>query len=263
MSIVRQLLQISAVEALRGRTLALGNVHDSMIESIGGVLKKSRLPIIVVSVEAADQRAQGNDRGFFGRQSVFKMQVQAAIFELTKVGEHEGGAPEELVLVLGDTDAALEGMLNILDRQWRVALTDPRNAWGDVFRGLVLRIGKVQDMRAADPELPRRHAMRLSEVEIEAIGEPTLGEPIPPPIAAGLALLEADPDYLEMATEWRALLTAGDSLEDWEKEQAALFADRAQINALGLGPLDPELITDFNQATIEMGGISEITTVTE
>jgi hypothetical protein len=261
MSIVRQLLQISAVEALRGRTLAKGNVHDSAIDSIDGALENGRLPIIIVSIEEADQRGSGNERGFFDRTSEYKMQVQVAIFELTTVAV-EGGGEDELAFSLGETDAALEGMLNILDREWRAALTDPRNAWGDVLRGLVLRIGRVQDMRAADPELPRRHAMRLAQVEMVAIGEPAPGEDVPPAIEAGLTLLEADADYVEMATKWRELLTAGAALEDWEKRQASSFASRAEVNALGYGPLDDEALTDFDQATLEVAGLAGSVVVT-
>lgn len=261
--VVRQLLAISAVEAARGETIAGPNVHDCKIESLNGDLKDSRLPVLIFSIEAAEQRPQGNGHGFFGRPSTCKLQVQATIFELTKVGGDAGGKPETLELVIGETDAALEATLNILDRQWRVALTHPRNAWGDVFRGLVLRVGKVQDMRAADPELPRRHAMRLSEVEIDTIAEPGLGEEIPPAIEAGLALLEADPDYLELAGELRALLAVGSDLDDWEKTQASLFASRAQVSALGYGPLDPGGLTDFTEATIDMTGLSGVVTVTE
>ena len=262
MSVVRQLLQISAVQALRGRTLAKENVHDSTISALPDVMKRTRLPILIVSIEEADHQANGNDRGFFGRTAELKMQVQSAIFELTKTKSEDGGADDVLEYTLGETDAAMEAMLNIIDREWRSALTDPRNIRADVFRGLVTRIGRVQDMRAVDPELSRRHALRLTQVELSVIGEPVPGDPVSPAIEAGLAMLEGMADYAETAQRWRALLSAFDGLEDWEKRQAALFASRSEMDALGLAPLDV-VLTDFESGDIDMAGLSSIVTVSD
>lgn len=258
MSIVRQLVQVSGVWAMReGETLAGQNFHDSKIESLSDALKTARVPVGIISVEESDSKDDGgNEEGFFGRPVMLKMQVQISIFELTE----DPDDPGEVLFTLGVTDAAMEGMLNILDWQWKFALTDPRGGWGEIFRGLVQRIGRVRDMRAIDPEVSRRHALRLYEVELECIADPVPGLELPPEIEAGLLKLEGIPDYQKMAAKWRALFSKASNLPDWQRTQASMFGSRKMMDALGLGPLDVEL-TDFDRAIIDVEGVSGVTEV--
>lgn len=254
MSIVRQLLTISAVQAMRGQTLAGPCVFDSQISVLSDALDDARRPVIIVSIEGSEQPDHGIAQSLLGRTANFKLLVQAAVFELQKMAEADGGEPEELEYVLGETDAAFEATLNLMDRQWRGVLSQPRNAWAEIFRGLVQRVGTINDIRATDPKTGRRHALRLTQVEIEAIADPVPGEDLPPAIEAGLAALEAMADYAETAAAWRSVLADFAGLEDWELSQARMFMARGTMDALGLAPLVQEL-TNFDRATIEMDGL--------
>lgn len=242
---------------MRGRTLAGSEVHDSRITGLRDAMKDGRRPALLVSVEDSDQQKSGLLDGLLGRPAVLTMLVQAAVFELQKV---QGGKQEQLEFVLGDSDAAFEATLNLMDRQWRMALSDPGNAWAEVLRGLLQRVGRVQDIRIVDPESGRRHAARITQVELHVIEEPDFGGTIAPAIEAGLALMEASTDYADLAGNWRILLAEGNGLEDWQKTQASLFGSRTLIDALGLSPLASNG-EGFTSGTIEITGLGSVTEV--
>lgn len=258
MSVVRQLLQICGVHAIRGKTLAGVEVHDSKITALSAPFKDARRPLLILSIEESDQpEGRGNDGGLLGRSGDVSMLIQNAVFELQKISSADGGKDEELEWVLGETDAAFEATINIIDHQWRAALTDPTNDWADIFRGLVINVGQIKDIRATDPDTGRRHSLRFTSVKLDVVPEPQFGRPLPKEIERGLAAIEQLPDYLDLAARWRALLCQGSSLEDWQKRQADMFASRPTLDALGLAPLVTEL-TDFNAADIDVAGVGTL-----
>lgn len=258
MSIVRQLLQVCAVQAIRGKTHAGNEVHDSKITALAKPFKDQRRPLVILSIEEAEQPGgRGNDGGLLGRPGSVSMLIQSAVFELQKISSQDGGADEELEWVLGETDAAFEATINIIDRQWRAALTDPTNEWADIFRGLVTNVGEVKDIRATDPDTGRRHSLRFTSVKLDVVPEPQFGRPLPKQIERGLAAIEALADYADLAAQWRTLLAQGSTLEDWQKRQADMFVSRPTMDALGLAPLVTEL-TDFERAVIDVTGVGTV-----
>ncbi|SON55528.1 hypothetical protein HDIA_1987 [Hartmannibacter diazotrophicus] len=236
MSIIRQLIQIAAVEALRDMTIATDHVFAGSMDSLPGLLKDERRAVLVVSIEEGEQKGRiQSERGLFGRDTVLKLFVQAVV----AVGTEDIVKGETVIVAaLGETDAAYEALLNILDRQWRQVLTVSETPWALVFRGLVMAFGEIKDARASDPETGTKHAARYTLAEIEVLDEPLPGS-IPAPVEAGLILMEADGDegYGEVVRVFRALLSEGADWADWRKTQALLGLDRDRLLALGLGPL--------------------------
>lgn len=70
MSIVRQLVQIAVVEALRGHTIALENVFDSTMDTVPGLLKGGAQPVLVFSIEESVETVDDATDGFLGRGGV-------------------------------------------------------------------------------------------------------------------------------------------------------------------------------------------------
>jgi hypothetical protein len=237
MSIVRQLVQIAVVEALRGRTAALGNVFDSKMDTLPGLLKGGAEPVLVFSIEESVEDADDATDGFLGRGGRLTGMMQSAVASGKEVRNGQGTVT---VPVLGETDSAYEALLNIIDRQWRAVLHDHANPWSMVFRDLVVSVGPIRTVRATDPETGTKHACRFSQFEIETLPEPLPGDPIADAISAGLALMASDGDaaYAALAETWQEILALGADWQDWEKLQSALFASNSELLAVGLGPIE-------------------------
>ncbi|MBD8556904.1 hypothetical protein IFT84_20555 [Rhizobium sp. CFBP 8762] len=240
MSVVRQLVVTSAVEALRGRTVAGDCVYDSRIDSFRGLVNEDGQTALIISCEEAEQDGTAHsDGGFLGRSTELRLLIQAIVVSVSKIKTEDG---EALVSDIAETDAAYEAVLNILDRQWRAVLHDYDVAWCRVFRGLVLGVGKIIDTRAVDPEVGRKYACRYTQVSLKVVHEPIPGRNLPPCIEAGLAAMEADGDkgFANIAMNFRAALADGSDQPDWRKLQSRLFATRADMDALLLTPLVTE-----------------------
>lgn len=235
MGIVRQLVQIAVVEAVRGKTLAGNSVYDSRIDALPAILQDGKRPFLVFSIETG--RQPKGDEGLLGRDNRFTLMVHAAVATASEIAGEDGSIA---IANIGETDAALEAVLNIMDRQWRAALSDGGSPWGNLFLEIVRDVEEVQDYRGTDPDTGRKHASRLTEVSLTVMAEPELGCGIVPTIETGLALLEADGDaaYAEIARVWREVLTDEDDLSDHVKLGAKLFQARDAL--LALGHEDPE-----------------------
>ncbi len=256
MSVVRQLLQIAAVQAMRGRTLAQSAIFDSRIGPLPEILKGEEKPILVVSIEESTQpKDAGNDAGFFGRSIRFTMLVQAAVASAVSV---EIDGEETITVGIGETDAGYEATLNVLERQWRMALSNPGEPWAELFRDLVLDVGEIRDARGVNPKSGHRHASRFTEVVLTTVPEPAPGEAMPGAVERGIAMLEGVPDYAQLGALLRSLLTAGSDATDWQRLRYQLFGSGQTLLAVGIAPLVDEEDT-LSTAKIEGVGLPYVT----
>jgi hypothetical protein len=241
MSIVRQLTQICMVRAIAGRTLAGETVLDSNITAIGKLDFVGEKPVIACSVEESDQNGK-YENGFFGRPSELKLYVQTAVAVKGKyllvTGEDEDR--EEELVEIGSTDAAREATLNILDREWKQALLDPDNVWGDRFRQLVTDIGRVMDTRITDPEGGRKYAARVYEITATAIADPDFGQALPADIDAILTAVEAIEDYAHLGAIWRNIFEKAALSSEYAALQASAALSSTAFAAMGLNPVDAD-----------------------
>jgi len=263
MSLVRQLAQIAMVRAIRGHTLAGPHVLDSNIAGMGTIDFAGDQPVIACSIEESDQNDK-YDRGFFGRTSVFKLYVQVVVATKASytVVSVAGEEVEEIVTEIGSTDAAREATLNILDRQWKQALVDPVNEWGDRFRQLVPLIGRVKDIRITDPEGGRKYAARVYEIDGTAIAEPNFGEGLPEDIDRILTAAAAISDYADIMTIWRDLFAKAASSDATVRLQASAALSSTAFAALGLNAIDPEGDA-FSAAVAAIEGLDDVEIVAD
>lgn len=258
MSVVRQLLQIAMVEACRGRTIALDAVFDSRMDTLDGLLDGDRRPVLIFSIEESESRRLDQTDGLLGRPPRFTVMVQAAVATGQMI-EDENGAV--VLQAIGETDSALESRLNILDWQWRAAISKTGNAWADLFRNLMTGIGQIKDQRATDPETGTKHAARFTQFDLDAMPDPLPGDPLPEVIDDGLALLETDPAYAGLAATWRSLLAQDADLDALAKLQAALFSTDGSMAALGHAELvtpAPDSEGLFETMEIDVAGVGPV-----
>lgn len=250
MSIVRQLVQICAVQALRDRTLADAYVYDSAITAIDVLSGQGERPVIVVSIEESEQ-SQKYDHGLFNRSTEIKMFVQWGV---AFPGSYEDDAGNVSNFIeFGTTDAALEAKLNVMDRQWRGALTDPASIWGDHFKTLAPLIIRVKDTRMTNPESGMKYAARMAEVTIQVINEPDFGAALPADIQQILAAVGEIPDYADLAEIWTKFFSKNAGLQDPDNMQSDSYLSAASMTGLGLAKLDA-VGDPFAAATIEVEG---------
>jgi hypothetical protein len=263
MSIVRQLIQICMVEAFRGRTVAGDNVIDSNITAIGKLEFEGEAPVIAASVEESDQNEKSS-RGFFGRPADLKLYVQTAVAVKGTYLVVTGDGPdqEQELVEIGSTDAAREATLNILERQWKQALIDPANVWGNRFLQLVPDIGRVQDTRITDPEGGRKYAARVYEISGTAIAEPDFGQALPEDIDGILTAVGALADYADLETIWRDVFAKAASADEQVLMQASAALSSTALAGLGLAPLEVGG-EDFASGVIAIEGREDVEIVDE
>lgn len=251
MGVVRQLIQVAVTEALRGRTIAGEVVHDSLIKALPQIMNGEVHPVVAVSIE--DCISQDGD-GLFRTDASMTLMLQLAIAKSVTVSIVEG----EEALEIGDTDAALEASLNLLDRQWRIALSDPLNAWAELFRQLVPHVGKVSDIRLTDPETGRKHAARIVEITIAPIAEPFPGQGDMDVVRQGLAQMATIADYADLAAILSASLDAGAALFDWQIVQGRLLSLSAMPALIGVGTPDDGEEVLLTETTLDIAGEIEV-----
>ncbi|MES0023161.1 MULTISPECIES: hypothetical protein [unclassified Mesorhizobium] len=249
MSLVNAMLRMTAVQALRGNTIAGGGVTDSSIEALSSVMGDQQAPVILVRIDQAEY--SGQNEGFFATSGIVKLSLDLIVASAVTYQTTEGQMVTEIVIQ--PTDAGLEFSLDMLDRQWRRVLSDPTNAFAECFRSLVSTIGPVKETRGVDPEGGRKHAIRMVEVDIEPICDPAPGGALPALIDVVLTRLATVADYQAAVTIMRAELTKGADLLSWQKVQSTLMAAAKVPGMLGVAPPDAE--------TVEVVGFENIGTV--
>ncbi len=257
MGVVRQLVQIAVIEALRGKTIAEDVVHDSLIRALPQIMEVNSHPVIAVSIE--DSISSDGD-GLFRTDTAMTLMLQLAIASPVTVTVTTGEGAEQVTadIGIGDTDAALEASLNLLDRQWRIALSDPLNAWAELFRQLVPHVGKVSDIRLTDPETGRKHAARIVEITIAPIAEPFPGQGDMDVVRQGLAQMATIADYADLVAILSASLDAGAALFDWQIVQGRLLSLAAMPALIGVGTPDDGEEVLLTETTLDIAGEIEV-----
>ncbi len=252
MSIVRQLLQISWVEAVSERTIAGSKVFDSRMDTLD-LMNGAKQPFLIFSIEESSAEKSDHAKGLLGRRPKLTALVQAAVASGCEVKSEDGTI---IMPAIGETDSAYEATLNILDRQWRHVLHSFDCPWAAVFRGLIIDIETIKDVRSSDPETGVKSAARFTQLNLDVMPDPAPGDPLPGIIEQGLTLMETDgdPGYASIAYQWRQILAADADWPDWRQVQSALFATRNDMTALGLGPIGSDYLFEFTQALIQVGG---------
>ena len=182
MTIGRIALRIITIEALRGRTSVSDNVLDSQIASLdfgaNGQLKTDQeKPFISVYTETskADDLSSGRQ---LWRNGLTELLLETGIAISMTEPDTETGA--STIGGIPPTDAAFELFLDTVDREISVALTDPRNVWGELWRTLVRDVARVERKRVADAETGTRMAAHQQCLICDLLPDPVYGDEIAP-----------------------------------------------------------------------------------
>lgn len=195
MSLVRIAARISAVEALKGRTLVGDNVLDSEIGAIdigadGSARTDEDRPFIAVYTDAgaASDIALRSLLVNGPTELLFESGITAAMTET------DPNTDESRIIGIGipATDKAFEFYLDMIARQIGDALTDPANEWGQIFMGLSHKLTSVKRARTSGDGNGQRLAGQQISITADLWPDPVKGKPMADTHPLALFLTKAD-----------------------------------------------------------------------
>lgn len=179
MSLARIALRISAIEALRGKTLVGENVLDSQIGALdtdadGNFKTDQEAPFISVYVEGGIIEAPGRTATLM-RPGDTDMQFEFG-FTAAMTDTHPDTDESTLVGVgIPATDGSFEMYLDVVGRQILNALSDPHNEWAAIWRDLSSDTVKIVRRRTSDASNGVRIAAHQLIITLKLLPEPAFG----------------------------------------------------------------------------------------
>lgn len=217
MSLIRIAARMSAVRALRGRTLVGDNVLDSQIGALDiaadGALKTDRdAPFISVYTHSGKTTATGlralNGNG--PTEFLFEAGITAAMTET----DPETGVSQLVGIGIPATDPAFELHLDLVARQIADALNDPDNEWADIWNRCVQSVQSVERDRTSGDGGGVRLAAQQIKVVADLFPDPATGTVLADthPLARFFAKADEEGDpVLDEATEAMRAALAGNA----------------------------------------------------
>jgi len=240
MSVVRMLMRMCAVAALRGETWADDRVFDSDNTPLSQALtlNAAAKPYIVVYTDVDNRlNLEGTDVLNVDRELALVLEIGVA----SKIEGPTGEATIKTPL----TDEGMEIALDMIESQVIGALfADPRSPWGEILKHIVMRVTRVSGQRGASAERDRRWAARQLTFVCDVIADLPPGVPVPAghPIREFIRVAKLNPG-MEHAGEICAALTSQEIAPKWEQVQAWLGVRRHVLRGMGLAPLSSDLPT--------------------
>lgn len=236
-----------------GRTYALNNVSDSSIVALAAAIENSPKPVVVVYTDDDDFEIRGRD---FWTPAEGRSQLVILMSVASSIKDDDGHS-----VLIAATDQGLETALDIMERQLKHALLDPRSDWAEMWRMLALRCLRWRSNRGQSDAEGTRFAARQIIIDIEPTGEPQPGGPINPVWTKFLAMVaaHADPD-VQGVGELIASYISGDALRTDEQIQQALGLTVGGAEAMGVRPFGGHVpdgdIAAIDEITIDPLGLS-------
>lgn len=266
MSLARIALRASAVEALKGRTRALNNVLDSEIgiidsDSAGKIGIKASDYFIAIYTDAGKAQTGDNELRALLLNGRTEILFETGVTAKMAVMNPETAEADLPAMGIPDTDGNFEFTLDLISREIAEALTDPDNAWGQLFLSFIYRTVSTERSRVGNIAEGVRLAAHQTKIILDLIDDPDPKCPLDPdaPFARfiALALASEDESLKKKANFLEAIVTG--NREPWERLQQMHGMTAHELLALGLGPLASDANRDtpnWTGSTIDFEGIS-------
>lgn len=229
MSFARFALRTATVKALRGRTFAGDMVRDSEIGPIDDAAKDKEIPFVVVYTDDVEGDGAGTDLCESNGKHCLVLEIGVTTRMKAK-GEW----------AIPTTDAGMELTIDAIERQIRLALGNPANAWAELWRDLVLSIDGRKSQRGAAAKDGVRFAGRQLVLDVALPREPHPGRPLGPIWQRFMALAAADADLAGLVPMLTQLATGGgEDWPEWRRVRAAYGLSAERARALHIAPPAP------------------------
>lgn len=222
MSIARFALRMATVRALRGSTLAGVFVRDSEIGPVDETFADKQHPFILVFTDDAEGTGAGTD--LFDNSGKQCLVLEMGVTTRMKAGE-DWAVPT--------TDPGLELTLDIMERQIRHALSNPANAWAELWRDMVQDISMRRSQRGASAREGIRFAGRQLVLDLEILRDPHPGRPLSGVWSRFLTMAAADNDLAPLVPMLQATITGGvTDASEWTRLRTAYALSTARADAM-------------------------------
>jgi hypothetical protein len=262
MSLVRIAARIAAVEALKGKTLVGNNVLDRQIGALevaadGSLRTDEQRPFIAVYTDSGGTKGDADTtlRAMLVNgptEILFEAGITAAMVltdENTGESVVHAGIPA--------TDQAFEFYLDLVARQIGDALTDPGNAWAEIFRRLCCGFRDVERARTSSDRDGVRLAGQQIKITVDLIADPLRGAPIKKahPLAVFFAKVAADGNQDQQAQIALMQVAMTGAEFTWQLTQRRYGMTAGEMNKLLLAPAagaEPDIeVVEINTAPAE------------
>lgn len=268
MSLVRIAVRHCLVAALAGRTLVGDNVLDSRIgafdvDADGGLRTPEQRAFLTVYTDAAKVPAGDIDLRQLTGNGVVDILFETGVTEAMLEKDEETGVTTLAGVAIPATDDALEFNLDVVIRQISTALTDPANAWAELFNAFCVRFHAIERARTANERDGVKLAAQQLRITAMLIDDPIAGVPLDAesPFGRFLAMLEVgDPGDQARAAIMRAAIDGTETA--WGAVQRLTGMTDDELLALGLGPVAADIdraTPAFAAGTIDRDGVAPAT----
>lgn len=176
--LARIALRMATIAALKGRTLVEDNVLDSEITALdadadGNLTTDQKRPFISIYTDnGSDASAAQRMLHQSGRTDLV---IEIAV--ASTMGYRDEDDNEVIVGSIPATDANFEFSLDVIGREVVNALSDPRNEWAEIWKGLSSSITKIERKRTSDATGTRIAAHQLV-ITVDLLPDPVFGEAV-------------------------------------------------------------------------------------
>jgi len=256
-------LRIAAVEALRGRTMVGDRVLDSPngaldVQADGSLRTEEERPFISIYTDA------GSAEDISGRSLIENgscvLVIEAGISQAMTELDEETGTTTLVGINIPASDQGFEFFLDIVQRQITEALTDPDNAWAEIYKSLHYRVTKIEVGGKRNTDDGQRLAGHQTRITLELIEDPVRGESIEPdsPLGMFFDAMQSSENQIYQAQAVTMLALVGGADPDWKVLQRRHGMTAAELRALGRGPVeqDKERVTpELDRASYEVENV--------
>lgn len=266
MSLARIALRAAGVEALKGRTRAQDNVLDSEIgiidnDGAGNIEIDSDSYFISVYTDAGKAQVGDNELRALLLNGRTELLFETGVTAKMLVASPQNGTAMMPEIGIPDTDGNFEFTLDLISREIAQALTDPDNAWGQIFQSFIYRTVSLERGRVGNISEGIRLAAHQTKITVDLIDdpEPRKSLDLDTPFSRFITMAKAsnDESLQKKATFIEAIITG--EREPWERLQQAHGMTSQELLALGLGPHPSDVDREMHawtDATIQIDGIS-------
>lgn len=213
MSLIRLLARITAVEALRNKTVAEDRVFDSAVTPIDQRMTEEKRPFLTVTTD--DHASDISGKNLLHSEASADIVFEIAVGSKVKVAVEPGVDAAEYIDI-PHTDPATELMLDVFEDQVLMALLSSEQ-WAEYFRKLMPSFTNFASRRGAQAENGLRFAARQIVLSGELLGRPERGAADTHVLMTSLLpALEADEALAPAAKLIRQQLS-DTTATDWDK----------------------------------------------
>lgn len=244
MSLIRPVVRMTAVAALRGITIADVRVYDTDNTPLNDAVKSSKQPLPYITVYTdEDIRSNIQSKGVFLADReialVIEIGVKAPVTFKTP-GDPDNDTQDGVIIP--DSDAGFELSVDLLEGQVINALFgSPRSDWADLFKSLVMKVIRVPSVRGAQGGDGARWAARQLTFRLDVIADAPDGVPLDDghSLRRFIALARSDTaaKLAPAAAVIEGALASPATLAAWEQIQAWGGMTRQGIDAIGMAPV--------------------------